>query len=95
MGMNLKQPLVLEIIGLGVCLFVGIVLMPLLIFYVGAASLGRYEGAALGQLYGSVFSGLKEPSTAAWIVILGPYGLFLLFRALRLWWRTSAKLAQN
>lgn len=93
--MNLKQPLVLELIGLGVCLFLGIVLMPALIFYLGVASLGRYEGAALGQLYASVFAGLKEPSSAAWIVILGPYGLFLLFRALRAWWRASAKLAQN
>jgi hypothetical protein len=24
--------------------------------------------------------------------LLGPYGLYLLFRALRLWWRASAKL---
>ena len=93
--MNLKQPLVLELIGLGICLFVGVVLMPMLIFYVGAAALGRYEGAALGHLYGSVFAGLREPSTAAWIVILGPYGLFVLFRALRAWWRASVKLAQN
>jgi hypothetical protein len=93
--MNLRQPLVFELLGLGVCLFIGIVLMPIIIFYVGAASLGRYEGAALGPLYGSVFAGLKEPSSAAWIVILGPYGLFLLFRALRVWWRASAKLAQN
>jgi len=26
-------------------------------------------------------------------VLLGPYGLYLIFRALQLWWRASAKLA--
>jgi hypothetical protein len=25
-------------------------------------------------------------------VLLGPYGLYLLFKALRAWWRASARL---
>lgn len=76
-----------------VALLCGIALMPLLIFYAGAASLGRYEGASLGHLYNSFFAGLGQASTASWIVLLGPYGLYLLFKALRTWWRASARLA--
>jgi hypothetical protein len=82
-----------ELVAAGVGLLLGLVLMPVLIFYAGVTALGRFEGATLGHLYSSVFQGLREGSVASWIVILGPYGLYLLFRALRSWWRASAKLA--
>jgi hypothetical protein len=71
-------------------LAVGVALMPVLIFYAGAAALGRYEGASLSNLYSSLFTGLREASLASWAVFLGPYALYLLFRALRVWWRAGA-----
>lgn len=80
-----SRELVLALTGL----LIGVGLMPLLIFYVGAATLGRYEGASLGRLYGSVFTGLAQASTASWVVLLGPYGLYLLFKGLRAWWRAG------
>ena len=40
-----------------------------------------------------LYGGLQAGSAASWIVLLGPYGLYLLFRALGLWWRASARLA--
>ena len=67
--------------------------MPLLIFYAGVGSLGRYEGASLGHLYNDFLSGLRQASMASWVVVLGPYGLYLLFRGLRAWWRASGRLA--
>jgi hypothetical protein len=72
-------------------LLLGVTLLPVLIFYAGVAALGRYDGASLGHLYASLFEGLKEPSIASWVVCLGPYGLYLLLRALRGWWRASAR----
>ena len=74
-------------------LAIGFGLMPLLIFIAGSASLGRYEGASASAMYASLFQGFKMGSSAAWIVLLGPYALYLLFKGLRLWWRASAKLA--
>jgi len=71
-------------------LLIGAGLMPVLIFYAGAATLGRYEGASLGRVYQSLFSGLGEASIASWTVLLGPYGLYVLCRALRAWWRAGA-----
>ena len=70
-------------------LIVGVALMPILIFYVGVASLGRYEGASLHSLYSSLFTGLAEGSIASGVVFLGPYALYLLFRGLRVWWRAG------
>jgi hypothetical protein len=79
-----------ELVVAGVGLLLGIALMPVLIFYAGVATLGRFEGGTLGHLYSSLFAGLRDASIASWVVLLGPYGLYLLFRALRGWWRASA-----
>jgi hypothetical protein len=87
------RPWAAELLAAAIGLVSGVVLMPLLIFYAGVAALGRFDGASLGHLYSSLFEGLREASVASWIVFLGPYGLYLLFRALRAWWRASARLA--
>jgi len=68
-------------------LLFGCALMPLLIFQAGSSALGRYEGASATRIYQSVYAGLENGSPSAWIVLLGPYGLYLLFRLLAAWWR--------
>jgi hypothetical protein len=80
---------VLELGAAGFCLLLGAALMPSLIFFAGSLILGRYDGATLGHTYRSIFSGAGNGSIASWIVILGPYGLYLLFRGLRAWWRAG------
>jgi hypothetical protein len=90
-----ERPWAAELIIAGIGLLLGLVLMPVLIFYAGVATLGRFDGASLGHLYSSVFQGLKEASIASWVVLLGPYGLYILFRALRAWWRASARLGES
>jgi hypothetical protein len=87
------RPWALELAVAVVALLIGVALMPVLIFYAGVGALGRYEGASLGHIYSGVFAGLGQSSTASWVVLLGPYGLYLLFKALRVWWRASANLA--
>jgi hypothetical protein len=84
-----SRPWALESAVVFVALLIGVVLMPILIFYMGVATLGRYEGASLRSLYASLFGGLQDGSMASWVVFLGPYGLYLMFRALRLWWRAG------
>ena len=85
------SPWAVELAAAAVGLLLGVTLMPVLVFYAGVATLGRFDGASLGNLYSSLFVGLKEASIASWVVLLGPYGLYLLFRALRAWWRASSK----
>lgn len=87
---GLTSPWSVELALAALGLLVGVVLMPVLIFYVGVATLGRYEGASLGHLYRSLFLGLGEASIASWAVLLGPYALYLLFKGLRAWWRAGA-----
>jgi hypothetical protein len=87
---GLHSPWSVELALAAIGLLLGVALMPVLIFYAGAATVGRYDGASLGRLYHSLFQALGEGSAASWIVLLGPYGLYLLFKALRAWWRASA-----
>lgn len=70
-----------------VALLAGALLLPVLIYYAGVSSLGRYEGASLGHVFKGLYTGLAEGSIASWMVVLGPYGLYLLFKALRFCWR--------
>jgi hypothetical protein len=80
----------LELGAAGIGLALGLGLMPCLIYLAGSTLLGRYDGASLRSAYGTVFNGAAGGSVSSWIVILGPYGLYLLFRALRAWWRAGA-----
>jgi hypothetical protein len=89
---GLTSPWSVELALAALGLLIGVGIMPMLIFYAGAATLGRYEGASLGHLYHSLFEGLGAASIASWVVLLGPYGLYLLFKGLRAWWRASAHL---
>ena len=82
-----------EVALAAIALAVGFGLMPLLIFVAGASSLGRYEGATAARVYESIYRGLPAASLASWIVVLGPYGLYLLGKGLRAWWRAGARLA--
>lgn len=79
-----------ELLLSGIALATGCAL-PGLIFLVGAAALGRYEGASTRGIYQSVVEGLAAGSVASWIVILGPYGLYLLFKGLLACWRGTRR----
>ncbi len=80
-----------ELLCAVIALGVGFGLMPTLIFTLGSMTLGRYEGAAASKLYSSVFAGLATGGVAAWVVVLGPYGLYLLFRLLQIAWRAGSR----
>jgi len=73
-------------------LALGFGILPLLIFFVGSSLLGRYDGASPARIYDSLYQGLEGGSLASWVVVFGPYGLYLAFRGLKLWWQASARL---
>ena len=74
----------------GIALVTGCAVLPGLIFFAGAGALGRYEGATVLGIYRSVYAGLSTGSMASWVVLLGPYGLYLLYKGLKACWRIGA-----
>jgi hypothetical protein len=86
------RPWALELAAAALGLIIGVALMPLLIFYAGVAALGRYDGASLSRVYTSLFEGLQQGSIASWVVFLGPYGLYVLLKLIRGWWRLTSAM---
>jgi hypothetical protein len=82
----LKKNLIPAAIGLAA----GGLVLPALIYAVGVAVLGPYDGGSLAGTYKVVLGGLAHGSIASWVVVLGPYLLWHLARLLRFWWRASA-----
>jgi hypothetical protein len=82
----LKKNLLPAAIGLAA----GGLVLPALIYAVGVAVLGPYDGGSLAGTYKVVLGGLAHGSIPSWVVVLGPYLLWHLARLLRFWWRASA-----
>jgi hypothetical protein len=77
--------LVRELVTLALCLLVGLLLMPVLIWAAGSAELGPYANGGLAALLADYYVTLAKGSLAYWIVALGPYGALWLLRGLRRW----------
>lgn len=76
-----------EMLTLALCLAVGLMVMPLLIWLVGSLELGAYANGGLGSLLKDYYLALGKGSLAYWLVALGPYAAIWLLRGLRFWFR--------
>jgi hypothetical protein len=76
-----------EVLTLLLCLGLGLLLVPLLIWLVGSRTLGAYANGSLFSLWRDFIVGLAHGSSAFWLVGLGPYAAVWLWRALRWGWR--------
>lgn len=63
-----------------VCLLVGLVVMPCLIWALGRMSLGLYEHGGVFALWRDFIGGLADGSEAFWFVLCAPYLLLWLLR---------------
>ncbi len=72
-----------ELLTAGLCLAIGIGLMPCLIFLIGRGALGPYAHGSLLSLWHDFLVGLAGGSEAVWFIALGPYLLVLLLRGAR------------
>jgi hypothetical protein len=57
----------------------GLLVMPFLIYFAGALTLGGYERGLTGFL-GNLYSDFLRLRPAAWALLLGPYALFWALR---------------
>jgi len=76
-----------ELLALAICLAIGLLVMPPLIWSIGSAQLGPYTGGALFALWRDYLLALSRGSLAFWLVALGPYAALWLLRAARYWFR--------
>jgi hypothetical protein len=69
-----------ELLAAAICLALGVILMPCLIFAAGRLALGPYARGNLFALWHDYLLGLGSGSHACWFIALGPYVLLWLLR---------------
>ena len=73
-------------------LFVGIVILPIVIWMVGKVVFGEYGGAGYGDFFGTLSAKLRAVDAVAWFLVLSPWLAVQLLRLAALGWRLAAKL---
>lgn len=75
---------------MAVLLFVGFVLLPITIWFVGQTLFGEYGGHGFGDFFGTLSAKIRNGDRVAWFLVLSPYLAILCLR-LTIWgWRKSA-----
>ena len=69
-----------ELLSAGLCLALGVIVMPCLIFAVGRLALGPYAHGGVFSLWQDFASGLARGSRTSWFIALGPYLALWLLR---------------
>lgn len=87
----LRKKLTRETALLAILLFVGIVLMPIAIWFVGQALFGEYGGTGFGDFFGTLSAKIRSGDRVAWFLVLSPYLSILCLRLMIWGWRKSAQ----
>ena len=72
-------------------LFVGIVLVPIAIFFVGNTVFGNYGGEGYGDFFGNLSGKIRDGDRVAWFLVLSPYLAIFVFRLMVWGWRKTAQ----
>ena len=72
-----------ELVLAAVLLAVGLLPLPVAVYWVGQFVIGVYEGGGVGELLSSIWTELGRGSATAWILVLSPYVAIQLIRAAR------------
>ncbi len=76
-------------------LFVGIVILPIAIYFVGATIFGTYGGEGYGDFFGAISAKIRGGDQVAWFLVLSPYLAVLVLRLMRWAWRQTAAWPQH
>jgi hypothetical protein len=74
------QGVVRELLTLALCVGIGVLVMPCLIFAVGRLVLGPYANGSLFALWRDFVAALSAGAVAPWFILLGPYLLVWVLR---------------
>ena len=89
---TVKQILTRELALLTVLLFVGLVLLPIAIWFVGGALFGDYGGHGYDDFFGTLSAKIRSGDRVAWFLVLSPYLGIQSLRLMRRGWRFAAQV---
>jgi hypothetical protein len=71
-------------------LFLGLIVMPLAIYFVGQTIFGDYGGQGYGQFFADLSGRIRSGDTVAWFLVLSPYLGWQTLRLMLLGWRLAS-----
>jgi len=92
---RIRQLAAKELALLAVLLFLGLVVMPLIIYNVGQAVFGTYGGLGYSDFFGTLSAKVRTGDAVAWFLILSPYLGWQCLRLMILAWRHSGSARQK
>ena len=75
-----------------VLLFVGFVLLPIAIWFVGKTVFGAYGGTGYSDFFGNLSGKIRGGDLVAWFLVLSPYLVWQCLRLMAFGWRSVGKL---
>jgi hypothetical protein len=86
---SLRQRATKELAILAGFLFLGLVVVPIIIFQVGQVVFGAYGGTGYGDFYGTLSAKVRSGDSVAWFLVLSPYLGWQCLRLLVFGWRLA------
>lgn len=73
-------------------LFLGLVVLPIVIWFVGKTVFGAYGGAGYAEFFGTLNGKIRSGDIVAWFLVLSPYLAVQAVRLTVVGWRATAKM---
>ena len=73
-------------------LFVGLVLLPACIWFVGNAVFGTYDGAGYWDFFGRLSGKIRSGNPVTWFLVLSPWLVWQCVRLIVFGWRAAGKM---
>ena len=72
-------------------LFIGFVIVPIAIYWVGPRVLGEFGGAGYADFFGNLSARIRSGDLAAWFFVLSPWLVWQILRLTAFAWRISGR----
>jgi len=88
---TLKQKILKETALFSGLLFLGFVIVPIFIYWLGPTILGEFGGAGYGDFFGDLSARIRNGDLAAWFFVLSPWLVWQILRLTAFAWRLSGR----
>jgi hypothetical protein len=92
---SIRQRATKEVALLTGLLFIGLVVMPIIVYQVGQSIFGPYGGAGFGDFFGTLSGKIRGGDTVAWFLILSPYLGWQSLRLMAFAWRITGSREES
>lgn len=73
-------------------LFCGLVVLPIVIWFVGKAVFGAYGGTGFADFFGTLSGKIRSGDLVAWFLVLSPWLVWQILRLAVVGWRAAEKM---